>query len=102
MSNNQSALWMGRDRREIIEQVVGMREDDRSNPGLAIIVSGVINPNRTQRSMEGALTRACEQPDASITVANDPTKVVINIGRTRLGFLAGSAGRHFRFRAIDG
>ena len=60
MRHQQTAIRMTGHGGRVVEQVVGMRQDDRADPFFPIVISRVVNPDRTQRGMEGSFPRAGE------------------------------------------
>ena len=88
MRDQQAALRMRGHGGQIVKQIVGMGQDDRADPFLAVVVSRVIQPHRTQRSMERAFARTGKQPDAAVAVARDAPQIVVGVRAGGLRFLA--------------
>jgi hypothetical protein len=58
--DEQTALGMGCDGGEIVEEVIGMRQDDGAGPFCTVVVSGVVDPDGAERGVECAFTAASE------------------------------------------
>src|SRR5204863_10154989 len=100
MRDHQSALRMTCHRRQVVKQVVRMRQNDRANPTLSIVVRGIINPNRAERCVKRSLAGAGKEPDSSIAIADDTSEVVIRIGWTGFSLLSRTPRGHFRLGTI--
>src|ERR1041385_5481158 len=100
MGDQQSPLRMTGHGRNVVKEIVGMRQNDRANPALPIVISSVIDPYRTERRVERSFTRASKQPDASVGITYKASEIIIGIGGSGFRLLARAARRNFRFRTI--
>src|SRR5205807_7335858 len=101
VGDEQAALRMDDDGRQVVEEIVRMGEDDGADPLFTVVVSCIVDPDRAEGGMERAFATAREEPDASVAVADDAGKIVVGVG-AGLCLGACSAGGHFRFGTIDG
>src|SRR5689334_23274547 len=82
---------MSRDCGKIVKEVIRVRQDDWTRPLRAIVISGVINPDRADRSMKRAFAAAGKEPDAAVAIANNSPEIVVSIGWASSRFLSGAA-----------
>src|SRR3954449_7074534 len=92
---------MSRYGRKVVKEVVRMRQNDWAHPFFAVVVGRIIDPNRTERRVEGPFAGTGEQPNATIPVASNAAKIIISVCRACLCFLPRAARGHLRFRTID-
>src|SRR5881628_2450851 len=78
-----------------------MRQNYWPHPLFAVVVSRVIDPHRPDWRVERALPAPRKQPDPSISIAHDTSKVIISVGAPSLRFLPCPPGGHFRFGTVD-
>ena len=81
VGQEQAALRMSGHGWKVVEEVVGMWQDDWTGPLDAVVISSIINPNGAERSVERAFTAAGKEPDSTVLITNNSPKIVIGVGR---------------------
>src|SRR5262249_9542189 len=94
--DQQAPAWQRCGGRAVVEQGVAVRDQNRTDPLIAIAIDSIRQPNRTNLRTEIVLTGSSEKPNSAARVRKNAGDVVVNVGtdsRTFVGFGEGAGGR---------